>query len=46
MTGPAITCPVCDRPAVYDAGEDRYFHRDGTSNRRCWFALLKGWGER
>lgn len=39
-------CPACSSPSIYSTTEDRYFHADGTSNRTCWAAILRGESER
>jgi len=35
-------CPVCGEPAAYCDWPDRYFHLDGSDNRRCWVVIVRG----
>lgn len=35
-------CPVCSAPSVYVRALDRFMHIDGTENRSCWLAILRG----
>lgn len=29
-------CPTCGHEVFYNGRMDRYFHVNGTDNRRCW----------
>lgn len=40
--GDVVVCPVCSRPSVYNRGEDRFFHLDGSANIRCWVHISRG----
>lgn len=35
-------CPICGRDSILVRRFDRYFHEDGSNNRNCWRALLRG----
>jgi hypothetical protein len=40
--GDVVVCPCCGRRSVYNRGEDRYFHADGSVNIRCWVHISSG----
>jgi hypothetical protein len=40
--GPQESCPACGKPSRLVALDDRYFHLDGTDNRACWRAIVRG----
>lgn len=35
-------CPDCGKASAYVWHQDRFFHIDGTANRHCWLAILRG----
>ena len=35
-------CPACGKESILVRRFDRYFHEDGSNNRDCWRALLRG----
>jgi hypothetical protein len=42
VVGDVVVCPVCERRSVYNRGEDRFFHLDGSANAECWCAISGG----
>jgi hypothetical protein len=42
LVGDVVACPVCERRAVYNRGEDRFFHLDGSTNAECWCYISRG----
>ncbi|MFJ8934211.1 hypothetical protein ACIRL0_00615 [Streptomyces sp. NPDC102365] len=38
----AAPCPACAGDSAYFRELDRYVHRDGSSNSRCWLAIGRG----
>ncbi|MEU2584515.1 hypothetical protein ABZ612_16465 [Streptomyces avermitilis] len=37
-----VPCPVCSGDSSYFRELDRYVHRDGSGNSRCWLAIGRG----
>jgi hypothetical protein len=37
-----VPCPACSADSSYFRELDRYVHRDGSSNARCWLAIGRG----
>lgn len=42
LIGDLVSCPVCARRSVYNRGEDRFFHCDGSANAECWCYISAG----
>lgn len=40
--GGDVPCPVCGVPSYYARVSDRFVHEDGSANRDCWLAILRG----
>ncbi|MFE4697145.1 hypothetical protein ACFRIC_08645 [Streptomyces sp. NPDC056738] len=37
-----VPCPVCSGDSSYFRELDRYVHRDGSGNSRCWLVIGRG----